>query len=99
MTNAHSVEGRTPLDFLDELDKFNYRFNEPTGHFAKYVGMGMMVLDSNWKLSFLIRGMKGQLLIHDSKVITESIEELPWAEAEIFKAYLHLPLPLVLAPR
>lgn len=90
------IEGKTPLDFQYQLQLWNYHYSDPSDKFFKYVGMGMMVLDNTWNLSFIIRGMNGKLLTHHSKQITESIEYLPWAEAEVFKAYLQLTEPLML---
>lgn len=93
------IEGKTPLDFAIQLEVWNYQYNESTDQFFKYVGMGMMVLYPDWKLSFIVRGNNGHLLTHDSKQITESIEYLPWAEAEVFKSYLQLKEPLMLTKK
>jgi hypothetical protein len=95
--NPHSIEGKTPQDFALQLEVWNYQYNEPTDQFFKYVGMGMLVLDSSWRLAFILRALNDRLMTHDAKYISESIEELPWAEAEVFNAYLQLNKPLMLS--
>lgn len=97
MAAIHNISDKTPLDFLTQLETWNYQYSEPTDQFFKYVGMGMMVLYSDWKLTFIIKCNNGRLLPHASKQITESIENLPWAEAEVFSDYLQLNEPLMLA--
>lgn len=95
--NPHSIEGKTPHDFALQLEIWNYQHNESTDQFFKYVGMGMMVLDSSWRLSFILRALNDRLMTHDAKYITESIEYLPWVEAEVFCSYSHLKEPLMLS--
>lgn len=95
--NLYSIKDKVPCDFALQLETWNYKYNEPTDQFFKYVGMGMLVLDSHWRLSFIIRGVNSRLLTHDAKFITESIEEIPWVEAEVFGSYLQLQEPLMLS--
>lgn len=95
--NPHSIEGKVPHDFTLQLETWNYQYNESTNQFFKYVGMGMLVLDPYWRLSFIFRGVNSRLLTHDAKFITESIEEIPWAEATVFSDYLQLQEPLMLS--
>lgn len=95
--NPYSIEGKTPHDFSLQLETWNYQYNEPTDQFFKYVGMGMLVLDSSWRLSFILRALNGRLMTHDAKYIAESIEYLPWAEAEVFSSYSQLKEPLMLS--
>ncbi len=89
------IADKTPLDFLLQLQTWNYQYNENTDQFFKYIGMGMLVLNSDWNLMFIIRP-KGKILVHDGKSIEESIEEIPFAEALVFNKYLGINNPLML---
>jgi len=66
MAAIHNISDKAPLDFLTQLETWNYQYNEPTDQFFKYVGMGMMVLYSDWKLTFIIKCNNGRLLPHAS---------------------------------
>ncbi len=89
------IANKTPLDFLLQLQIWNYQYNENTDQFFKYIGMGMLVLKPDWNLIFIIRP-KDKILVHDGKTIEESIEEIPFAEALVFHKYLSINTPLML---
>ena len=90
------IADKTPLDFKDQLESWNYLYDEKTNKFFKFIGLGILVLYNNWNLAFVVRGINGKLLTHDSKKITKCLKEIAWAEAEVFKAYLQLNDPLML---
>ena len=94
--NQNTIIGKSPFDFMIQLQTWNYHYNEKTNQFYKYVGMGMMVLGSDWNLLFVVRNDKASLLIHSGEEIKESIAEIPCAEALVFASYTELRNPLML---
>lgn len=91
----HLIEGKAPFDFMLQLKVWNYHYNQPTNQFFKYVGMGMLVLNADWSLMFIIKP-KGKILVHSSETIKESIKEIPQTEALVFHQYLDINSPLML---
>lgn len=96
MNSPHSIEGKVPEDFTFQLSVWNYSFNEQTNHFFKYVGVGMLVLNKKWEVKFVVRSLKGDLRINNTYQITESIEEIPYAESIVYKDFPSL-TPLMLS--
>ena len=92
-----NIIGKTPRDFQDQLEVWNYHYNGNTNQFFKYVGMGMLIIDPDWRVAFIFRGKDSKLATYNSKYIVESIEELPWIEAEIFYDLLGVNEPLMLS--